>query len=119
MGFVLSDRAVRRSAMDYWPRLKLKVHDDTDSFFAAVGSGKFWLFSTRGTRSFWDVSFSDGEWLVFGSETAGISQGILESHGARVLRIPQAPAERCINLSTSVGIALFEALRQLRGHSPA
>jgi len=113
MGFVLSDRNLKRSAMDYWPRLHLTVHDDTESFFRAVGGDRMWLFSSKGQRSLWDGEFSDGDWLIFGSETHGIDASILRSHMDRSLRIPQAPDERCLNLSTAAGIALYEALRQL------
>src|SRR6201995_4571648 len=62
MGFVLSDRQLRRSAMDYWPRLRLVIHDDTDAFLRAAdeGSGRLWLFTTKGRGSFWDAKFADG-----------------------------------------------------------
>src|SRR3954451_18883513 len=71
LGFVLDDRQLRRSAMDYWPRLRLTVHDDTAAFFRAVGVGGFWLFSTKGGAGLWDADLRDGDWLVFGSETRG------------------------------------------------
>src|SRR6188768_48595 len=63
MGFVLSDRELKRSAMDYWPRLKLTVHDDHASFLAAVGTDRMWLFTSKGQRSMWDADFADGDWL--------------------------------------------------------
>src|SRR5262245_18972540 len=69
LGFVLSDRELKRSAMDYWPRLNLTVHDDTGTFLNHVGNGVMWLFSSRGERSVFDVIIGDGDWLVFGSET--------------------------------------------------
>jgi tRNA (cytidine/uridine-2'-O-)-methyltransferase len=112
LGFVLSDHKLKRSAMDYWPRLKLTVHDDTDRFLAAAGESPRWFFSTTGTVPLWDADFRDGDWLIFGSETHGIDRGILAQHPDRVVRIPQAPGERCLNLSTAAGIALFEALRR-------
>src|SRR5687767_1015838 len=100
MGFVLSDRELKRSAMDYWDRLKLTVHDDTPSFMlAAERTTSPWFFSTTGTVPLWDADFADGDWLVFGSETRGIDRVILEAHPTRVVRIPQAPGERCLNLS--------------------
>ena len=117
LGFVLSDQKLKRSAMDYWPRLKLAVHDDTESFFAAAfaaaDSSPRWFFSTTGNVPLWNADFRDGDWLIFGSETHGIDRSILAAHSDRVVRIPQAPGERCLNLSTAVGIALYEALRQL------
>jgi tRNA (cytidine/uridine-2'-O-)-methyltransferase len=117
MGFVLSDRNLRRSAMDYWERLKLTVHDDDAAFFGAVRAtgGGLWLFSSRGDRSVWDARFNDGDWLVFGSETAGIPENLLAAHPDRCLRIPQIAGERCLNLATAAGAALYEALRQIHG----
>ena len=116
MGFILSDKNLRRSAMDYWPRLKLTVHDDNVSFFDAVGKdgGAMWLFSTKGTRSLWEAEFSESDWLIFGGETTGISPDILRDHADRAVRIPQMPGERCLNLSTAVAVALFESLRQVQ-----
>ena len=118
MGFVLSDRELRRSAMDYWPRLRLTVHDDTAALLAAAPRQSRWLFSTKGGRSLWEADFRDGDWLVFGSETKGIDDAVLADHPGRVLRIPQAPGERCLNLATSVGIGLYEALRVLSAARP-
>ena len=114
LGFILNDKNLRRSAMDYWPRLRLTIHDDSDSFFNFVrqGGDPLWLFSSKGTQSLWETEFADGDWLIFGSETAGIAGPILESHPGRVVRIPQIPEERCLNLSAAASIALFEALRQ-------
>ena len=113
MGFVLSDHQLKRSAMDYWPRLKLTLHDDDAAFFGALGGTPLWFFSSRGTRAFWDAAFTDRDCLVFGSETRGLPETVLLAHADRVLRIPQAADERCLNLSTSVGIALYEALRRV------
>jgi tRNA (cytidine/uridine-2'-O-)-methyltransferase len=114
MGFVLSDKQLRRSAMDYWPRLKLTIHDDTDSFLRSMRDRKLWLFDSSGNNALWDVRFGDGDILVFGSETQGIPPPLLDQHRAGTVRISQVPDERCLNLSTAAGIALYEALRQLQ-----
>ena len=113
MGFTLDEKQLRRSAMDYWPRLKLTVHDDDAAFFARVGGDRLWLFDSSGDVDLWSCDFRDGDWLIFGSETNGISQDLRDSRRDRVVRIPQASGERCLNLSTAAGIALYEALRQL------
>ena len=113
LGFVLSDQKLRRSAMDYWPRLKLTVHDDTEAFLIAAGGRPRWFFSTLGEVPLWDAAFGDGDWLVFGSETRGIDRAILAANPGRTVRIPQAPGERCLNLSTAAGIGLYEALRRV------
>ena len=118
MGFVLSDRQLRRSAMDYWPRLRLTVHDDDAAFASAMADRRQWYFTSKSTRSYWDAGFQDGDILVFGSETHGLPERVLADHAERTLCIPQVPGERCLNLSTAVGIGLFEALRQLRRRDP-
>ncbi len=112
MGFVLSDRNLKRSAMDYWARLQMTVHDDDDAFFKAVPREQCWFFTSKSDRCFWDVTFSPGNCLVFGSETFGLSASLLQSNSQRCVRIPQAAGERCLNLSTAAGIGLFQALRQ-------
>ena len=114
MRFILSDKELRRSAMDYWPRLKLTVHDDNVAFFQSLADKPFWLFDSTGERSLWDTDFHDGDHLIFGSETYGIPDDILRAHASRVVRIPQAKDERCLNLSTAAGIALYEAIRRVR-----
>ena len=116
MGFVLSDRELKRSAMDYWPRLKLTVHDDDAAFFAVAPAERAWFFTSKSTRNFWDADFRENDWLVFGSETSGLNPSILTHARERAIRIPQAAGERCLNLSTAAGIALFEALRQVTSH---
>jgi len=116
MGFVLDDRNLRRSAMDYWPRLKLTVHDDTQALLSQSEPDSRWLFSSKGDRPVWDATFRESDWVVLGNETQGIDKRILAAHPGRVLRIPQVAGERCLNLSTAAGVALYEALRQVARH---
>jgi tRNA (cytidine/uridine-2'-O-)-methyltransferase len=99
--------------MDYWPRVKLTVHDDVPAFWNAVGTARVWLFSTKGNRGLWQADFRDHDWLIFGSETAGLPQRLLDDRADQVIRIPQVESERCLNLSTAAGIGLYEALRQV------
>ncbi len=113
-GFVLSDRNLKRSAMDYWDRLQLTVHDDDAAFFQAVDRSRCWFFTTKSDRAFWEVEYTNDNCLVFGSETHGLADAILQSEKDRCVRIPQAPAERCLNLSTAAGIGLYEAIRCLQ-----
>lgn len=112
MGFVLSDQKLKRSAMDYWPRLNLAVHDDDAAFFNAMRGRRLWMFSSKGMQAHWDVEYHADDVLVFGSETTGISERLLDAHRDRVVRIPQAQGERCLNLSTAAGIGLYEAMRR-------
>src|SRR4051812_21418983 len=104
MGFVLSDRQLKRSAMDYWPRLKLTVHDDNDTFLASLGEAPRWYFDSTGQVDLWDADLRDGDWLIFGSETSGVPESILRASETRVVRIPQVHGERCLNLAVAAGI---------------
>ena len=98
--------------MDYWPRLQLMVHDDTEAFFAFVKDAPLWFFTTKSPRCYWEATFTPPGYLIFGSESHGIDEAILARFPDRTLRIPQTGNERCLNLSTAAGIGLFEALRQ-------
>ena len=114
LGFVLSDRQLKRAAMDYWQRLKLTLHVDVESFLKVLGKDKVWMFSSGGERSYWDVKYSPGDWLVFGNETQGLPDAMLEARPDRVVRIPQVKEERCLNLSSAVALGLYEAIRQIK-----
>jgi tRNA (cytidine/uridine-2'-O-)-methyltransferase len=117
LGFVLSDRELKRSAMDYWPRLRLTVHDDQEGFFRAAGdSARMWYFSTKAQAPLWQAQFGQADWLVFGSETSGLPPQILDRDPSQCLQIPQASGERCLNLATAAAIGLYEALRQRQLH---
>ncbi|HEX3357194.1 MAG TPA: tRNA (cytidine(34)-2'-O)-methyltransferase [Tepidisphaeraceae bacterium] len=113
LGFVLSDKNLRRSAMDYWPRLHLTIHESTDNFIQSMEGRRLWFFESAATQSFWDVRFGDKDVLIFGSETRGIDPAILGSCPERTVRLPQVAGERCLNLATSAGIAIYEAVRQV------
>jgi tRNA (cytidine/uridine-2'-O-)-methyltransferase len=113
LGFVLSDKQLKRSAMDYWPRLRLTLHDDVATFFSAVGVDRFWLFTSKAQRSLWSADLRDGDWLILGNETSGIDPAIVARHPDRAVRIPQAAGERCLNLATAAGIVVYHALREI------
>lgn len=112
-GFVLSDHYLKRSGMDYWPRLNLTLHESQDDFFAAIDPARFWLFTSKASRSYWDSDFRPTDCLVFGNETHGLPGDLLNRYFDRCVRIPQVQGERCLNLATAVGIGLYEALRQV------
>jgi len=114
MGVVLSDKELKRSAMDYWPRLKLTVHDDNNALFRTVRDDRVWLFTSRGAHGLWEADFADGDWLIFGNESRGLDPAVTTPRMDRTVRIPQAEGERCLNLSTAVGIGLFEALHAVQ-----
>ncbi len=115
LGFRLSDRYLKRAGLDYWPYVHVVVHRSLRHFLKAMEQRRLVLFSKKGSVDYWDFAFRPGDCLVFGSETRGLPEELLESHGDRVLRIPmESDRVRSLNLSTAVGIALFEARRQLR-----
>jgi tRNA (cytidine/uridine-2'-O-)-methyltransferase len=114
MGFVLSDRELRRSAMDYWPRLKLTMHDSTEEFLHNFRDRRLWFFDSSGAQNFWDVAFHSTDVLVLGSETRGVDPALLASRREQTLRLPQVAGERCLNLASSASAALYESIRQVR-----
>jgi tRNA (cytidine/uridine-2'-O-)-methyltransferase len=119
LGFVLSDRELKRSAMDYWPRLRLTLHDDVQAFLTAMTQTRLWFFTSKASQDFWRADFADGDCLIFGSETHGLPGSLLEQFPEQALRIPQAPTERCLNLATAAGIGLYQALgRVLHSDNP-
>jgi tRNA (cytidine/uridine-2'-O-)-methyltransferase len=117
LGFRITDRHLKRSGMDYWYELDVHHHANWPEFRSATSRPRrLWLFTTRGARSLWDVPFSPDDGLVFGNENDGAPDWLHAEIGetARV-RIPQFNEKlRSLNLSTSVGIAVYEALRQLQ-----
>lgn len=118
LAFEVTDAQVKRAGLDYWDSIKPEVHPNWDGFLAAVNPKRLWLFSTAGTRSFFDARFQPGDALVFGSETRGLSDELLVRHADRVLGVPiRTDHVRSLNLATVAGIVVYEALRQVQGKS--
>lgn len=115
LGFEISDRRLKRAGLDYWPYVKLHSHDSLEAFqkFHQTQQGRWVGFSTSGSCSYLQFQFAIDDWLLFGSETTGLTRSVLDSCAA-TLRIPMAqPKVRSLNLSVSATIGLFEARRQL------
>ena len=114
LGFSLDDKHVRRTGLDYWQDVKLRVWKSFDELRAAAEpNARFWFLSTKATASPWQADFTPGDYLVFGRETRGLPEALIESAGSQALRIPMAPGgTRSLNLSTAVAIVLYEAARQ-------
>ena len=112
LGFDISDRAVKRAGLDYWPMVDLTVYPSLDEFFRRNGQIDLWLATTKAPRDYTQASFRNGCWLFFGKETAGLPQAFREAHRERCLRIPMRPDARSLNLANSVAILTYEALRQ-------
>lgn len=118
LGFKITDKNLKRSGMDYWKTLDVHHHASWDAFQTSDKKPqRIWLFTTKTTQSFWDVQFEEGDGLLFGNEGSGCPEWLHEAMGDdQRITIPQFNKElRSLNLSTSVGIAAYEAMRQISG----
>lgn len=111
LGFSLDDRALRRAGMDYWHECAPRLWPSWQAWLEAHPHTPFWLFTTKARVAHWDAQYRPGDALVFGRETRGLPQSLLDAHPSRLLRIPMIPGARSLNLATSAGIALYEAWR--------
>ncbi len=114
LGFSLDDRQVKRVGLDYWKDVDLQVWESWDEFAASVAEdAKVHLLTTKTRRPHWDAVFRDGDYLVFGCETKGLPESLLGECPESCLTIPMREGStRSLNLATSVGIVLYEAVRQ-------
>jgi tRNA (cytidine/uridine-2'-O-)-methyltransferase len=115
LGFAMEDKLLRRAGLDYHEYAAVHRHADWAAFDAAQSAlgGRRFAFSTRGSRPLADMRWEVGDWLVFGSETAGLSDAVLSGFDAdRRVRLPMRPGQRSLNLSNTVAVAVFDAWRQ-------
>ena len=112
LGFDISDRAVRRAGLDYWPMVELTVYEGLDHFFAVNPQPDLWLATTKAPRDYTQAQFREGCWLMFGKETAGLPQDLRQTYYDRCIRIPMRPDARSLNLANSAAVLAYEALRQ-------
>ncbi len=114
LGFDLDDKRLRRAGLDYHEYADLAVHEDLDACLAALGHPRMFALTTRGSRRPTDTAFADGDALLFGCETAGLPDAVLDAlPEERRLRLPMRPQSRSLNLSNAVAVTVFEAWRQL------
>lgn len=115
LGFSIDDKSLKRAGLDYWPFVKLQVHESLGEFMAEYGGRRMFLATTKGGRFYTDISFEDEDMILFGRETAGLPRPFIEEHKESAIRIPMSADTRLrsLNLANSVNIILFEALRQL------
>ena len=113
LGFDISDAAVKRAGLDYWHLVDVRVYDDLDELFAKNDVRQMRLFSTKAPRSYAEAGYEDGCFLFFGRETTGLPEDFLDAHYESCVRIPMRAEARSLNLSNSVAVGVFEALRQL------
>ena len=113
LGFEIDDAKLKRAGLDYWHLLDIEEYKNWNEFNLQYDKSNCWYLSTRGEKNIWDVEFNPGDYLIFGSETKGLDEKILNENKDHVLSIPMNGLTRSINLSTAVGIVLYEGLRQV------
>lgn len=116
LGFRIDDRSLRRAGLDYWQEVDVRVWPSLEALQQAepaFGRNCYYL-TTKTQRPYTGAQFRTGDYLVFGRETKGLPEPLLACNAERLLTIPMQQATRSLNLATSVGIVLFEALRQVR-----
>ena len=113
LGFTLEDAQLRRAGLDYREYAQLQVHDSLDAALAAIAPRRLFALSTRGTTRFDTPRYADGDAFLFGPETRGLPQDVLDAvPEAQRLRLPMRPDNRSLNLSNTVAVVVFEAWRQ-------
>ena len=113
LGFSLDDKYLKRAGLDYWHLLDIQYHESLDDFFKLFPDRDFYFCTTKAKNSYAQVSYTGNSFLFFGKETAGLPQSLLAKYTDRAIRIPMKAEARSLNLSNSVAIVLYEALRQL------
>lgn len=111
MGFKVDDKKLKRAGLDYWYLLDITYYQSTDELFIK-NSGEFFYFTTKARKTYCDIAYPDGAYLVFGKETKGLPESLLAENPDRCVRIPMRDGARSLNLSNSVAVAVYEALRQ-------
>ncbi len=114
LGFDISDKAVKRAGLDYWHLVEVTDYDGLEDLFAQhpEAAEDLWLTTTKAPRSYQEAAFSPDCWLFFGKETAGLPQAFREQFYDRCIRLPMISQARSLNLSNTVAVCVYEALRQ-------
>ncbi|MFC2476778.1 MAG: tRNA (cytidine(34)-2'-O)-methyltransferase [Catonella sp.] len=112
LGFDISDKAVRRAGMDYWKDLTLYVYEDFEDFISKNPDARVYMATTKAKKAYTQMEYRENDFIMFGKESAGIPEEILVRYEDTSVRIPMIGEIRSLNLSNSVAIMLYEALRQ-------
>lgn len=113
LGFSLEDKYLHRAGLDYWQDVQVTLWDSFEELRGAHPvHGRWWFLTTKGSRAYWEESFRPGDFLVFGRETKGLPEALLQENQGALLTIPMEPHTRSLNLATAVAIVLFEGMRQ-------
>lgn len=112
LGFQINEKQLKRAGLDYWDKLDVTIYDDFHDFLEKNSGAKIYMATTKSKRKYTDVSYEEDCYIMFGKESAGIPEEILLDYKDTAVRIPMYPQIRSLNLSNSVAIVLYEALRQ-------
>lgn len=112
LGFMINDKMLKRAGLDYWPKLDVTVYEDFQDFLGKNPGAKIYMATTKSKQKYTDVSYEEDAYIMFGKESAGIPEELLLENKDNCVRIPMMPGERSLNLSNSVAIVIYEALRQ-------
>ena len=112
MGFTVTDAKLKRAGLDYWDKLDITYYKNIEDFYERTAGGEYFYFSTKAPRVYTEIEYPDNCYLIFGKESAGISESILKANLDRCVRIPMRETLRSLNLSNSAAIAVYEVLRQ-------
>lgn len=112
LGFSINDKMVKRAGLDYWDKLDVRTYLDFDDFLQKNPGAKIYMATTKSKQTYCDVEYEDGCYIMFGKESAGIPEEILLDYKETSVRIPMLSDIRSLNLSNSVAIVMYEALRQ-------
>jgi len=111
-GFYLDEKSLKRSGLDYWPRLAPIEYSNLADFLSKNPNARIFLAETKGAKLYTDVEYKPKDYIIFGNETMGLPQSLIDAHPDKIISIPMIRDERSLNLSVSVAIILYEALRQ-------
>ena len=112
IGFEISDRTLKRAGLDYWDKLDVTYYENYEDFLEQNPSAEMFFFSAHGKKSYTKIDYPDNAFLVFGRESVGLPKELVMENFDRSVRIPMRKTLRCLNLSNSVAIAVYELLRQ-------
>lgn len=113
LGFSVNDKYLKRAGLDYWHLLDITYYENLDEFLNTHKGKRMFFSTTKAAKKYTDVEYQDGDFLVFGKETKGLPENLLKENLDYAVRIPMIDGARSLNLSNSVAIVLYEALRQL------
>lgn len=112
LGFEITDKQLKRAGLDYWHLLDVRYYENLDEFWEKNPNGTYFYATSKGQQRHTDVSYPPDAYLMFGKETKGLPEDMLREHPERCVRIPMREGARCLNLSNSAAVLVYEALRQ-------